>query len=588
MIITKWILEGHSNPPFYMLDFDERPSCPECGMLANVHSYNKPSTKVGLHGTYQISYKTYKCCNITCSNHKKKRINPPNNRCAPNHRFDYEVEAKICELRFKELKILEEIEIYFSFIYSIKISTRTIGKIIRRYEIASKHENETMMLEELKNQGCSIICLDALHPYIGAGVLLVAQDFGTGRIIYVEKVQTQKFEVQEAFQEKLKQLMEDNKISVLGIMSDDHKSQRNAIKAVWGENIPHCSCLFHFYKQILKKPLELHSKLIKNIRKALRNIHWVELYRREDLKMKQDTPLSKYLKQLIKDLFALTRWKPGRNNFRLDATKYYERIEYFHQELTKLRHGLDENGFSLSGQEARILPSIDLSLDTILVDCRPINEELISIQTSLQRIKEILDEHSESSEIGLDKLKRIALKLKEREKKEIGLGKHEKHFINEFEDFIFDRGQTLFNYRIINETYMNFNKKIQERIQTSKSSEEKEKIQNELHVPKTNNSLESRFKMLRYNIKRTLGQHHANRYLLAHGEYILHVDINASFEKIKKILQNADYKAISKESRKNIIPRLSRFSQIRDDELFESVKKEYDEMHDEIFSIVKN
>jgi len=587
MIKTKWILEGHSNPPLYMLDFDERPTCPECGILANVHSYSKPSTKVGLHGTYQISYKAYKCCNVTCSNHKRKRINPPNNRCASNHLFDYEVEAKICELRFKELKILEEIEIYFSFIYSIKISTKTIGKIIKRYEIASKYENETMVLEELKKQGGSIICLDALHPYKGAGVLLVAQDFGTGRIIYVEKVQTQKFEIQEAFQEKLKQLLEDNKIPVLGIMSDDHKSQRNAIKAVWGENIPHCSCLFHFYKQILKKPLELHSKLIKNIRKALRNIHWVELYRREDLKMKQDTPVSKYLEQLIKDLFALTRWKQGRNNFRLDATKYHERIEYFHQELTKLQRDLDENGFSLSIQEGRILSSIYMSLDTILVDGRPIHEELIAIQTSLQRIKEILDEHSEMPETGLDNLKRIALKLKEREKNEKGLGKHEKHFINEFEDFVFDRGQTLFNYRIVNETYMKFNKKIQERIQSSTSSEEKEKIQKELYVPRTNNDLESQFGLLRYNIKRTLGQHHANRYLLAHGEYILHVDINASFEKIKNILQNADYKAISKESRRNIIPRLSRFSQIRDDELFESVKKEYEEMRRGIFSIVK-
>ncbi|MHA1766085.1 MAG: hypothetical protein ACTSVK_07455 [Promethearchaeota archaeon] len=584
MISTKWILKENSNPPLYTLDFDERPACPECGMLANVHSYSKPSTKVGLHGTYQISYVSYKCCNISCINHKRKRINPPNNRCGSNHRFYYEVEAKICEVRFNGLKNLEEIENYFLFIHDIKISTRTTGKIIKRYEIASKHENEAMVLDLLKKQGWTIICLDALHPYKGASMLLVALDHETGKCIYVEKVKTQKFEVQKVFQEKL---MEDNKILVLGIMSDGHKSQRKAIKAVWGENIPHCSCLFHFYKQILKKPLELDSKLIKNIRKALRDIHWVELYRRGDLQMEQNSQISHYLEKVIKDLFALTKWKTGRNNFHFDATKYYKRIEYFHEELTKFQSNLDENDFSLAKQEMRILPALILRLNMILIDGRPMHEELTSIQTSLQWIKEILDKHSESSEIGLDNLKEVALKLKKREKEKRRIRKHEKHFINEFEDFIFDRGQTLFNYRIVNENYIKFNKEIQDRIQSSNSSEEKEKIQKELYALRTNNSLESKFKLLRYNIKRTLGQHHANRYLLAHGEYVLHVDINAPFEKIKKILQNADYNRISEESVSKIIPRLSRLTQIRDDKLFESVKKEYHEIHRRIFSTVK-
>jgi len=83
------------------------------------------------------------------------------------------------------------------------------------------------------------------------------------------------------------------------------------------------------------------------------------------------------------------------------------------------------------------------------------------------------------------------------------------------------------------------------------------------------------FKVLRYFLKRTLGQHNASRYLLAHGEYILHVDLNADFEKIKKILMNADYNAISEEIKKNKKSKLTRFKNIKDEESFESVKQEY-------------
>ncbi len=581
---VRWILEESSELPLYTLDFKERPSCPTCGILGNVHAYSLSTMKIGLDGPYQIRYKSYKCSNKTCLNYKKKRITPPNNCGRLNHVHDYGVEAKACEFRFKELKTLEEIESDLFIYHDIKISANAVGKIIKRYEIASKFENQAIVLDEIKKRGGTIICMDALHPYIGAGKLLVALDYDSEQCIYVEKVVTEKFDAQKAFQEHLKFLMESHGIPVLGIMSDDNKAQRKAIKAVWGEKIPHCSCLYHFYKQILEKPLELHSKLIKTIRKTLRDIHWVELYRRGEFEMKQETPLSKYLERLIKDLFTLTKWKPGRNNFRLDATKYYERIEYFHHELVTLHEKLDVHGISFSIQEGRIVSPLLLRLNTILIDCKIMHDELASVKISLQKIKKILDDHEESPEDGLKILKKIATNLTKRLTKEEQFGKHERHFIKEFEDFIFGRGQTLFNYREVNERYMKFNKEIHDKIEDSKTEDEKKEIKDKLYVPRTNNSLESRFKLLKYHLKRTLGQHHANRYLLAHGEYILHVNINASFNQIKKILQNANHEEISKEIKRNIIPRLTRFTQIKDDELFKSVMKEYEEMHSKIFA----
>ncbi|MHA1381579.1 MAG: hypothetical protein ACTSRG_24695 [Candidatus Helarchaeota archaeon] len=88
---------------------------------------------------------------------------------------------------------------------------------------------------------------------------------------------------------------------------------------------------------------------------------------------------------------------------------------------------------------------------------------------------------------------------------------------------------------------------MQEKVRNTNTSKEIDETKNGLYVPKTNNDLELMFKVLRYFLKRTLGQHNASRYLLTHGEYILYVDMKASFERIKEILMNADYKTISEE-----------------------------------------
>ena len=518
----------------YIIDFEERPICRECNVPMNVHSYGKPSEKIGLYENYYIRYKYYICGNRFCPSYKKGTVRAENPYVALHHPYDYEVEAKVCEVHFRQLKNLGEIKNYLELNYGIEISDRAIGEIIKRYEIASKFENTTVVIEEIKKNGGTLICVDVIHPKKGEQMIIVAMDFFTGRIIYCLKVRTQKYDVQKAFHEKLKRIMEENEIHVLGIMSDDHKSQRMAIKDVWGDEVPHCSCHFHFFKQIMAKPLELHSKLVKNIRKAIRKITWVENYRRGDLKLDKVRRISQYLERVIEDLFALTKWKTGKNNFRLDAAKYYERIVFYHEILSKLNEKIVEYQILLNAQEKRILTGLLLKLKSILDNNRANCEEINSILISIHKIEEIMNEHGKDVENGLEALKKILKVLKKRQKEETNLGKHEKNFITELENFVSDRGQTLFNYRKVNDDIIKNNLVLQEKIRKPGLSKDSDEIENNLFVPKTNNDLELMFKVLRYFLKRTLGQHNASRYLLAHGEYILHVDFNATFEKLKK------------------------------------------------------
>ncbi|MHA1385125.1 MAG: hypothetical protein ACTSR3_15355, partial [Candidatus Helarchaeota archaeon] len=164
------------------------------------------------------------------------------------------------------------------------------------------------------------------------------------------------------------------------------------------------------------KPLELHSKLVKNIRKAIRKIVWVENYRKGDLKLDKVRRISQYLERVVEDLFTLTKWKIGRNNFRLDAASYYERIVFYREILSKLNEKIGEYQILLNAQEKRILTGLILKLESILDDNRADYEEINSILISILKIEEILNEHGKEVEIGLEALKKILKVLKKRQK----------------------------------------------------------------------------------------------------------------------------------------------------------------------------
>ena len=61
-------------------------------------------------------------------------------------------------------------------------------------------------------------------------------------------------------------------------------------------------------------------------------------------------------------------------------------------------------------------------------------------------------------------------------------------------------------------------------------------------APKTNNLHELSFKQLKHFIRKIIDFRTAKSYLLSHGEYIIFVDAQESFEGILDIFKNMDYK----------------------------------------------
>ena len=454
-----------------VLDFSERPICPKCESSKNICSHSKPSLVVGLEEKYYIVFKEYTCTNKGCSEYKKHKERPLNSFRAPRHRFDYDVETTICRQRFVYFKNYREIKVYLEINHGILISQKTIGNIIKQYEHACKLRGVDLVFEDLKKSGGILIHIDAMAPLKGENKHVVAMDHFTGRTVLVEKVKSENTRNHVKIQQKLKKLLKDNDIEVLGFMSDDHVAQRNAIQVVWGKNMKHSRCLFHFTKRILNKPLELNRTLLAKARSKLRKIYPVKFFREEKGVLSGKGRVSTYLNLLTEDISELSNWKNKPNDTELSSLIFYERMQDIHETILLLKEYLTKNPkIKLKKKESTVLTSLDENLRIILQENKSKYEELTRIKKYHDDVKVILDAHKESSKIGLKKMKKLVKRLQLKARPPNKMGAVERDFVHQLATFILDRGKSLFHYRDIE------------------------------NAPRTNNMQENRFKELKYQL----------------------------------------------------------------------------------------
>ncbi|MHA1360556.1 MAG: hypothetical protein ACTSRC_20740 [Candidatus Helarchaeota archaeon] len=123
----------------------------------------------------------------------------------------------------------------------------------------------------------------------------------------------------------------------------------------------------------------------------------------------------------------------------------------------------------------------------------------------------------------------------------------ERDYIEKLYTFVFDRGESLFQYRNIK------------------------------NANNTNNPQESKFKNLKWWIKRTQVVASGSRYLQKHAKYLLFVNPNASREEIRQTLMHADYKTIAKMMKEERALSKRPLLKIKDNKKWESKKKIYKE-----------
>ena len=496
---------------------------------------------------YYTEYREYTCGDTDCAQYKKKKYRAPNPWRVDRHRYDCEVEAMVAHQRFKEQRTYQEIEVLMNAQYGIKITPKTIGNIINRYESSCKLEQEEHFSSVFQKNGGVFIGIDTMAPLKGEAKHIVAMDHYTRHTLLVERVQSENTENHIAFQKKLKVLTRQHKIKVLGFMSDDHVAQRTAIQTVWGAKMKHCRCLFHFQKRIMLEPFNLNSRLKTKATARIRKVYYVQQFREGKLDSVENSEIWEYLFEIIKDLTALQQWKTKRNDTDLESTLLYERLRDIYRLLKSLETRLAPIPEANYRVEKQRLKRLIRDIKAILTDSKQDYDDLLRIRGYQVQLKQILEAHEESSEEGLLKLSDFTAMLETRLKTgEVGC-EAEKCYIEQLCTFVYDRGESLFQYRNIKD------------------------------ANNTNNIQETKFKAVKHGVRRTQGTATGARYFQSHAKYLLYVDPNATPEEIRQILLRADYKKVAKIMKEERALRKRPLAHIKDTKKWTARKKELKE-----------
>ncbi|HUY00764.1 MAG TPA: hypothetical protein VMV49_14480 [Candidatus Deferrimicrobium sp.] len=472
--------------------------------------HGKPVMRVGLRENYEISNAYYRCGRLLCPGAHDPLIRAPNPHCADFDEYDYEVKAKVCELRWTQRLTHEEIVTEMDRLYGIKINHSVIEITLKMYELGCAEKYRLDYFRRIHARGGVLLQVDAMKPLKGSNALYAAHDYYTGLSLSSKHLPREGQTEIENFLKKLEIYLTGLGIAILGVISDAHVAQSKAIEAVFGPDIPHSLCHYHFFNLILKKPKELDSHLLTTLRKNLRGAYYIQKYRKNLKGNSSVTEEIPFIEHLLHDLYTLSNWHPRKKDPAFSGLTYSQRIQEITLALGEYVLDLDRHLVVLETQDERQIRKLTLKLQELL---EPIQEDVIELQrikAHLQELSEILEDTEETAEEGSDRLRKFTVSLNSRSKSK-SCGPIEREFITQLDNFVKTKGTKLFNYRLIPD------------------------------APRTNNGQELAFKQLKHLLRRIIGYNAANNYLLAHGERMLFVNPKESFQRIVEILKEMDW-----------------------------------------------
>lgn len=492
-----------------IIDLDERPICKYCKKPMKIASSFITGPVIGLAENYNVQKRYYQCGKALCAGGEEKPTKAKNTLHPPRSYYDYEVYAKVSKFRWSRKLTYEEIIAKMEKKYGIILNLATTERMLKTYEIGCSQKYKPEYIEKIKANGGVLLTIDGMKPLKGNSPLYTVRDEFTGLKIYAKRLTSESTkQIKEVLIAAKQRIEVDLKSKVIGIMSDAHPKQRKAIAEVF-PGIHHCLCHYHFYKYVFKAPKGLDSNLMTQTRKFLRSLYYLNKEKIYANQGKHWEPKFSFTKELLKILRALSNWKPRPKDPIFVGAELFSRLadilDLLEGFLTKFDAARvqfeDEN--VIRGLYLKIKEYIEANQDKYL--------ELETIKSHVSEIKHILDDEKASAENALELLENYCKKLAAFQLRE-DCGPVEAQFIEELTKYVETKGDLLFNYKRIED------------------------------APKTNNLHELSFKQLKHFLRRIIGFRTAKSYILSHGEHIIFVDPQESFEGILEILRAMDYK----------------------------------------------
>lgn len=500
-------LPRHNNTT-KIIDFVERPVCNYCKQRMKIVKTSKPVPIVGLLENYDVRKVYYRCGKALCPGGDEPSVSPENTIYPPKSDYDYEVYAKVAELRWKNKHTYEEIIDEMDSQFGIRLNLATIERMLKVYEIGCSEKYKPEYVEKIKKNGGVLLTIDGMRPSPGNSGIYTIYDYFTGLTIHSKRLKSESTKKIVKLLEIVKgRIIKELDVPVIGIMSDALPAQRKAIEEVFPD-VLHCLCHYHFYKFVFDAPKKLDSNLMTQTRKFLRNLYFLNKMTIYANQGKVWEPEYSLTKEIIEVLKSLSRWKPRPKD------PYFVGLELFSR-LTDVYSVLDLFIKELKGHEGQfedeqIIRGLYLKITEYIETKNDIATELKIIKGYLAEVKAILDDTDASAEEALDKLENYSKKLSKRLESKNCM-ETERQFIESLQKYMENKGELLFNYKRIE------------------------------GAPRTNNSHELAFKQLKHFLRRVIGFQTANHYLLSHGERIVFVNPRENFEGILPILKSMDH-----------------------------------------------
>ncbi len=490
------------------INLDERPICKHCKSPMKIVSSTVVGPIVGLIENYDVQKYYYQCGRALCDGGDEKPIKPKNTIYPPKSDYDYEVYAKVAEFRWRHKLTYEEIIDAMKKDFGIVLNLATIERMLKTYEIGCSQKYKPKYIKKIQKNGGILLTIDGMQPLKGNPPLYTMRDEFTGLKIHSKRLTSESTTQIKACLISAKLRIETELgVEVIGIISDAHPKQRKAIAEVF-PGVPHCLCHYHFYKYVFRAPKDLDSNLMTQTRKFLRGLYYLNKEKIYANQGKHWEPNFSFTKEILTVLRSLSNWKTRPKDPYFVGAELFSRLADMSVLLEKLIAKIDAAGKHF--EDEKVIRGLYLKIKEYVNANQDKKQELETVKVYLSEIKDILDEEKASAANALDLLEEYCKKLAELRLRE-DCGLVEAQFIEELTKYVETKGELLFNFKRIE------------------------------GAPKTNNSHELSFKQLKHFLRKMIGFRTAKSYLLSHGEYIIFVDPQESFEGILEIFKNMDY-----------------------------------------------
>src|SRR5271157_324843 len=490
----------------------ERPKCKYCGKPMRIETHSKPRMVEGILEDYRHSDAYYRCGQFGCPGTKEPLFVPPSPYVPPGGTYDYEVIAKVNELRWQNHRDYKEIVADMAQQFGIHLCPRTVGDMIKLYEIGCEGIFRPAYLEKVHANGGVIIAIDAIDPLKGKKGFYTAYDALTGMPLGARKLRDGKHGSVEKFLQEVKDRVETEiGVKVLAIISDALPAQRIAVEAVF-PGVPHCLCHFHFYNLVLKAPKELDSHLLTGVRAGLRKLADMAKYKAARGTAEPYVPKGSLAGEILESLSGLANWSRKPKDPCFTGLALFERTGEILEVLQAAEAKMNTGEVVIPGTEGKVIRRLCKHVSAIAAGQQDDAAELQRVRAHLAELASMLQDQETSPEAGLERLRALRDKLR-KARHDPCHGKAERAFIEAFAKFVRTKGAQLFNYKRVP------------------------------GAPTTNNMLELRYKQMKHFLRRVVGFAAASVYLLAHGGRLIFVDPAESYAGILEILRGMDYEA---------------------------------------------